>query len=194
MCNSQPDNLNLEQKIVLNNFEISSNVVGDSTDENNFPHKLLLTNTQVSQLRKPFANGSSINIKLSETQSHKILLSGGFLGRPLGLLLKTNLSLIGSLLKPLAKSVLLRLRLWTAASATDAPIHKKMFGSGMTTIIIFNKEMNEIMKIIESLEESGLLIKGISKTIKNVGLLGNMLADKGVMKFGDGTTIAGQDF
>ena len=54
--------------------------------------------------------------------------------------------------------------------------------------------MNEIMKIIESLEESGLLIKGVSKTIKNVGLLGNMLADKGVMKFGDGTTRAGQDF
>ena len=67
MCNSQPDKLNLEQKIVLNNFEISSNVVGDSNDKNNFPYKLLLTNTQVSQLRKPFANGSSIKIKLSES-------------------------------------------------------------------------------------------------------------------------------
>ena len=153
-----------------------------------------MTNTQVSQLRKSFANGSSINIKLSETQLHKIVLSGGFLGRPLGLLLKTNLSLIASVLKPLAKSVLLRLGLWAAAVATDAPIHNKMFGSGMTTIIIFSKEMNEIMKMIESLEESGLLIKGVSKTIKNVGLLGNMLADKGVMKFGVGTMRAGQDF
>ena len=49
-------------------LKISSNVVGDSNDENNFPHKLLLTNTQVLKLRKTFANGSSANIKLSKTQ------------------------------------------------------------------------------------------------------------------------------
>ena len=53
------------------------------------------------------------------------------------------------------------------ASATDETIHKKMFGSGTTTLIISNEEMNYIMKIIKSLEESGLLIKGDSKVIKD---------------------------
>ena len=65
-------------------LKISSNVVGDSNNENNFPNKLVLTNTQVSKLRKAFANGSSANIKLSKTQMHKIGQSGGFLGRLLG--------------------------------------------------------------------------------------------------------------
>ena len=69
-------------------------VAGDSNDENNFPHNLLLTNTQVSRFRKAFVNGSSANIKLSKTQLHNIGQSGGFLGRPLGPLLKTSLSLI----------------------------------------------------------------------------------------------------
>ena len=72
----------------------SLNIAGDSNDENNFPHNLLLTNTQVSRLCKAFVNGSSANIKLSKTQLHKIGQSGGFLGRPLGPLLKTTLSLI----------------------------------------------------------------------------------------------------
>ena len=81
---------------------MSSNLVGDSNDENNFPHKLLLTNTQVPKLHKAFANGSSANIKLSKTQFHKIEQSGGFLGRLLGALLKTGLPLIGNVLKALA--------------------------------------------------------------------------------------------
>ena len=62
-------------------LKLSSNVVGDSNDENNFPHKLLLTNADVSKLRKTFANGLSANIKLSTTQLHKIGQSGQFLGR-----------------------------------------------------------------------------------------------------------------
>ena len=95
---------------------------------------MLLTNTQVSRLRKAFANGSSANIKLSKTQLHKIGKSGGFLGRLLGSLLKTGFSLIGNVLKSLAKSVLIPLGLTAAASATDAAIHKKMFGSGVTTL------------------------------------------------------------
>ena len=74
--------------------------------------------------------------------------------------------LIRNVLKPLAKSVLTPLGL-AAAAATDAAIHKKIFGSGNTTLIISNEEMNDIMKIIKSLEESGLLIKSVSKTIKN---------------------------
>ena len=57
------------RQVTLN---LSSNIIGDSNDENNFPHKLLLTNAQVLRLRKAFANSSSANIKLSKTQSHKI--------------------------------------------------------------------------------------------------------------------------
>ena len=98
---------------------------------------------------------------------HKIGQSAGFLGRLLGPLIKTGLPLIENVLKPLAKSVLIPLGLTAAASATDAAIHKKMFGSGNTTLIISNEEMNDIMKIVKSLEESGLLIKDVSKAIKN---------------------------
>ena len=72
-----------------------------------------------------------------------------------------------NILKPLAKSVLIQLGLTTAVSATDQANHKKIFGSGNMTLRISNEDMNDIMKIIESLEESGLLIKDISKTIKN---------------------------
>ena len=83
-----------------------------------------LTNTQVSKLRKAFANNSSANIKLSKNLLHKLGQSGGFL-RILGPLLKTDLPLIGIVLKPLAKSVLIPLGLTAAAAATDAAIHKK---------------------------------------------------------------------
>ena len=149
-------------------MKISSNVAGDSNDKNIFQHKLLLTDTQVSRLCKAFANGSSAHLKLSKTQLHKIMQSGGFLGRLLGSLLKTGLPLIRNVLKSLAKSVLLTLGL-TAASVTDAAIHKKMFGSGRpsdlaprtTTLIISKEKMNNIM--ILSLEESGSLIKDVPK-------------------------------
>ena len=96
---------------------------------------------------------------------HKIGHSGGFLGRLSEPLLNTGLPLIENVLKPLAKSVLIPLELTAVASATDAAIHKKMFGLGMTTLIISNEEMNDIMKTDKSLEESGLLIKGVSETI-----------------------------
>ena len=65
----------------------------------------------------------------------------------------------------LVKSILIPLGLTAAASVTNATIHKKMFGSGMTTLIISNEELNDIMKIVKSLEESGWLIKGASQTI-----------------------------
>ena len=90
---------------------------------------MLLTNTQVSRIRKSFANGSLAHIKLSKTQLHKSGQSGGFLGRLLWLLQKTGLLLIGNVLKPLDKSVLISLELTAAASAADAAVHKKVFGS-----------------------------------------------------------------
>ena len=123
--------------------------------------------TQDWRLRKVFANNSSANIKLSKTQLHKIGQSGGFLCRHLKPLLKTGLPFMKNILKPLAKSVLIPLELTAAASVTDSTIHKKMSGSGNTTLIISNEEINYVRKIIKSLEESGLLIKGDRKTIKN---------------------------
>ena len=96
----------------------------------------------------------------------KIGQSGGFLGGLLGTLLKTGLLLIGNVLKPLAKNVLIPLGLTAAASATDAAIHNKMFGAGVTTLIISNEEMSNITKIVKSLEESGLLIEGIKDKAK----------------------------
>ena len=107
-----------ENEVVLRLF---SNMVGD--DETNFPHKLLLTNRKVSNLRKTFANHSSTDIRLPKTQLSKMIQSGGFLGRLLAPLLKTGLSLIKNVIKTLAKSVLIPLGLTAAASAADAGIH-----------------------------------------------------------------------
>ena len=110
-------------------LNLSPNIIGDSNDKNNFRHKFLLTNTQVSKLFRAFANNFSANTKLWKTQLHKIKQSGGLLGRPLGSLLKAGLPLVGN-------------------------------------ILISNKG-KEDMKKVTSLEDSGLLIKCASETIKN---------------------------
>ena len=124
LWNSQ---LNKFKSAIKNEIEIglglSSNMIGDN--ETNFPHKLLLTNREVSNLRKAFANHLLANIKLSKTQLSKMIQSGGFLGRLLGPLLKKGLPLIKNVIKPLAKRVLIPLGLTAAASAADAEIHKK---------------------------------------------------------------------
>ena len=149
-----------ETDVVL---RISSNMVGNSNDNTNFPHELLLTNRQVANFCKAFANHSSIDIKLSKTQLSKIIQSGGFLGNLLG-------KLAGPLMTvamPLAKNVLAPLGISAAMSAIDGSIKKTMFGSGTTTLIISNDEMNDILKIVKSLEGSGLLLKGVSETIQH---------------------------
>ena len=102
-------------------------MIGDN--ETDFPHKLLFTNRQVSNLRNAFASNSSADIKLSKTQLSRMIQSGGFLGILLGPLLKIGLPLIKNVIKPLAKSVLISLRLTAATSAADAGIHKKILGS-----------------------------------------------------------------
>ena len=205
-----------ETDVVL---RISSNMVSNSNDNTNFPHELLLTNRQVANTRKAFANHSSIDIKLSKTQLSKMIQSGVFLGKLLGPLLKTGLPLMKSVIKPLAKSVLIPLGLTaaaSAASAADAGIHKKILGSGYnnTTLIISNDEMDDILKIVKSLEDSGLLLKGVSETIQNeakeqrggflsmllgtlgASLLGDVLSKglsgKGVIRAGEGTIRAGK--
>ena len=176
LSNSQLDKL---KSAIKNKTEVvlrlSSNMIGDN--ETNFPHKLLLTNRQVSNLRKAFANHSSADIKLSKTQLSKMIQSGGFLGRLLGPLLKTGLPLIRNVIKPLAKSVLIPLGLTAAASPEDAGIHKKILESGKnpsdsashnnTMLIISNDEMKYILRIVKSLEDSDLFLKGVSETIQN---------------------------
>ena len=201
-----------ETDVVL---RISSNMVGNSSDYINFPHELLLTNRQVENIRKAFAKNTSTDIKLSKTQLSKMIQSGGFLGRLSGPLLKTGLPLIKSVIKPLAKSVLIPLGLTAAASAAGAGIHKIILGSGHnnTSLIISNDEMDVILKIVKSLENSGILLKGVSETTQHEAkeqrggclsmLLGTLgasflgdiiskdLSGKGVIRAGEGTITAG---
>ena len=137
-----------------------------------------------------------------------MIQSGGLLGRLLGPLLKTALPLIKNVIKPLAKSVLIPLGLTAAASAADAGIHKKILGSGnMTRLIISNDEIEDIIKIIKSLEDSCLLLEGVTETVQNevkkqkggflsmlagilgASLLGNILTGWGVNRAGKGKGI-----
>ena len=145
-------------------------------NRNKLPHELTIR--QKIKLRNAFENNISIRIKLSKTQISKIILSGGFLG---WLLSKTA----GSLIKvavPIAKYVLASLGI----IAIDARIQKKIHGSGITTLIISNEEMNDIMKIVKALEDSNILLKGITKSIENEtkeqegGFLGMLLGTLGV--------------
>ena len=129
---------------------------------NNLPHELLLTIRQTTKLRNAIEKNMSTDIKLSKSQISKIIQSGGFLGKILGPLLKTGLPLLKSVIKPLG---LLGL---TAASLTiDAGVQKNIYGSGTTTLVVSNKEISDIMKIVQALEDSGILLKGVTKAIKN---------------------------
>ena len=156
------------------------------------------------------------NINLSNAQLHNIEQSRGYLGRLLRPLLKTRWPVIGNLLKQLVKSVLISLGLTAAASVTDAAIHKKVFGSGNTTLIIYNEEINDIMKIVKSLEESGYWKRryqnnwkwqknkqtnkqkrgfhGMLLSTLGASFLGILVAGKGTIRAGEGTIRPGQDF
>ena len=197
---------------------LSLNKIADSNDKGSFPHELLLTNRQVSSIRKAFSNNSSVHIKFSKAHLSKMIQPGGFLGKLLGPLLKTGSPLMKSVITPLAKNVLIPLGLTAAASAADAGIHKKILGSGNnTTLIISNKDMDDLFKIVKSLEDSGLLLKGITESVQNeikeqkggflsmllgtlgASLLGNLLtgkvafhARKRVNKKGKGIHRAGE--
>ena len=187
-------------------------MIGDSNDKTNFPHELLLTNRQVSSIRKAFANNSSADIKFSKTHLSKMIQSRGFLGKLLDPLLKTGLPLIKNVITPLAKSVLIPLGLTAAAAAADAGIHKKILGSGgNTTLIISNKDMDDLIKIVKSLENLVLLLKGVTESVQNeikeqkggflsmslgtlgASLLGNLLTGKGINRAGEGIIRAGED-
>ena len=121
-----------ETEVVL---RLSPNMIGDSNDETNFPHELLLTERQVSSICKAVSNNSSVDIKFSKTQLSKLTQSGGFLCKLLGPLLKTELLLIKNVITPLAESVLISLGLTAAASVADAGIHKKYWDLVVVVIL-----------------------------------------------------------
>ena len=123
---------------------------------------------------------------MSKAQILKIIQSGGVLGKILGKLLKNGFPLLTSVIKPLGL-----LGLTAASSAIDARGQKKIYGSGRTTLVISNEEMNDIMKIVQALEDSNIVLKGVTKTIKNevkeqkgrflsmlLGALGATISDK----------------
>ena len=161
---------------------------------NNSPHELLLTTRQTTKQRNAIENNMLTDIKSCKAQISKIIQSGGFVGKLLGPLLKTGLK---NVIKPLAKSVLIPLGLAAAASAAYAGIQKKIYGSGKTTLVISNGEMNDMMKIVQALKNLNILLKGISETIKNEtieqngGFLSMLLGTLGKRK-GKGTVRAGE--
>ena len=167
---------------------------------NDLPHELLLTTRQKTKLRNEFNNNMSTDLKFSKAQISKIIQSGGFLESLFS-------KLAGPLMKiaiPLAKNVLAPLGITAAASAIDAGIQKTIHGSGTATLIISNEEINDIMKIVQALEDSNILLKGVTKTIKNetkeqkgrflsillgtlgASLLGNLLAGEGIVRADSG--------
>ena len=169
-------------------------------DGNDLPHELLLTTRRKAKLTNAFNNKMSTDLKLSRAQISKITQSGGFFGSLLS-------KLVGPLMKvaiPLAKNVLALSGIIVAASAIDAGIQKKIHSSGTTTLIISNEEMDDIMKIVQSLEDSDILLKGVTKTITNetkeqkggflsmllgtlgASVLGNLLAGKRIVRAGTG--------
>ena len=195
--------LNKLKAAIKNKNDVVIRLSPNMIDKGNFPHELLLTDRQVSSIHKAFANNSSVDNKFPKTQLSKTKQSGGLLGKLLGPLLKTGLPLIKSVIKPLAKSVLIPLGLTAAASAADAGIHKKILGSGNnTTLIISNKDIEDLIKIVKSLEDSGLLLKRVTESVQNevkeqkggflsmllgtlgASLLGNLLTGKGIHRVG----------
>ena len=183
--------INKLKKAVKSNEGASLRFGIKNFNKDELPHELLLTTRQNTKLRNAINNNLATDIKLSKAQIKKLIQSGGLLGKLLN-------KLVGSLMKvamPLAKNVLAPLGLTAAMSAIDGSIQK---------LIIEQEDMNDIIKIIEALENSGIFLKGVTKTIENetkeqrggflsmllgtlgASLLGNLLTGKGMMRAGEG--------
>ena len=182
------------KKAVKSNGEIKLRLGIKIFNKEELPHELLLTTRQNTKLRNAINNNLATDIKLSRAQIKKLIQSGGFLGK---------------LLSKLAKNVFAPIGLAAAMSAIDGSIQIKIHGSGVK-LIIEQEDMNDIIKIIEALENSGILSKGVAKTIENetkeqrggfsrmslgtlgASLLGNLLTGKGMMRAGEGIVRAGE--
>ena len=204
-CKLTNGQLNKLKKAVKSNERATLRLGIKIFNKDELPHELLLTTRQNTKLRNAINNNLVTDIKLSKAQIKQLIQSGGFLGKLLsklaGPLMKVALSL--------AKNVLASLGLTAAMSAIDGSIQKKIHGSGVK-LIIKQEDMNDIMKIIEALENSVILLKGVNTTIENetkeqrggflsmlLGTLGASLLDnlltggKGIMRAGDGIVRAG---
>ena len=209
LTNLQPNKL---KKAVKSNEGATLRIGIKNFNKEDLPHELLLTTRQSNKLRNAINNNLATDIKLSKAQIKKLIQSGEFLGKLLS-------KLAGPLMKvamPLAKNVLAPLGLTAAMSAIDGSIQKKIHGSGATKgagvkLIIEQEDMNDIIKIIEALENSGILLRGVTKTIENetkeqrggflsmllgtlgASLLGNLLTGgKGIVRAGEGVIRAGE--
>ena len=136
-----------------------------------------------------------------------MIQSEGFLVILLGPLLKKGLKNMKNVIETLGKSLLIPLGLTAAASTADAGVHKKIFESGNTTLITSNNKLEDIIKIVKSLEDSDLLLRGVTETVQNkikeqkwgflsmllgtlgASLLGNPLTGKGINRAGKGKGI-----
>ena len=168
---------------------------------NNLPQELLLTTRQKIKMRNVFINNISSDIKLSKAQITKIIQCGGFLGSSLsklaGPLMKVAIALAKNILAPLGKTA--------ALQQLMQRFKQKVHGSRNTTLIFSNEEMNDIMKSVQALEASNILLKGVTKVIKNErkeqkerflsmllgalgpSLSGNLLSEKGIVRAGFGS-------
>ena len=200
--------LNKLKKAVKSNDGSTLRIGIKNFNKEDLPDELLLTTRQSTKLRNAINNNMATDIKLSKAQIKKLIPSGGFLGKLLS-------KLAGPLMKvamPLAKNVLAPLGLTAAMSTIDGSIQKKINGSG-DKLIIEEEDVDDIMKIIKALQNSGILLKGVTKTIENetkeqrggflsmlLSLLGNLLttgkeivrAGEGVIRAGDGIVRAGE--
>ena len=154
--------LNKLKKAVKSNEGVTLRLGIRNFNKDERPHELLLTTRQNTKLRNAVNNNSATDIKLSKTQIKKIIQSGEFLGKLLSKLADPLMKVA----MPLAKNVLAPLGLTAAMSAIDGSIKKKIHGSGVK-LIIKQEDMKDIMKIIKALENYGILLKGVSKVIKN---------------------------
>ena len=178
-------------------------MISNTANEVNFLHKSVLTNGKIPSLCKTFTYNLSANMKLSTTHFSKKIHVGEFPGINIGTLMKAGLPLIKNIIKPLAKSLPVPLRLTAAAPPPDASFLQIILVSRTTPLTISNKEKEDIKKIIRYFEEFDLLIHYVSKRIKNEtseekgGFLGTllcrldttllvtMLTRKGVTKTGE---------
>ena len=178
-------------------------MISNTANEVNFLHKSVLTNGKIPSLCKTFTYNLSANMKLSTTHFSKKIHVGECPGINIGTLMKAGLPLIKNIIKPLAKSLPVPLRLTAAAPPPDASFLQIILVSRTTPLTISNKEKEDIKKIIRYFEEFDLLIHYVSKRIKNetseekggflgtllcrldTSLLVTMLTRKGVIKTGE---------
>ena len=159
---SNPQIKKLKQAVKSNNGT-TLRIGNKSFNKADLLHELFLTQTQINKLREKVENNMSTDIKLNKAQINTLIKEGGALGsilaRFLPKLIKQALSLGKNILAPLGLSA--------AMSVTDAAIQKKLHGYGTKTVKFSKKDLDDMTKIVKALEDSDVLIKGVTKTLKN---------------------------